>query len=263
MKKEIKSILNLLTKPYMRILPGNLAFSFMVALIPILLIIVSFLNILNMAIPTISDKLSNIIPIAVLDIIVSFLNSNGWNSFLFLIIGLWTASSGMDALIIASNVVYDYENNSYLKRRLKALFLTLLLILIIIINLGILVFGSSVISFIIRLFNINNNILFFFNYLKWPIAIILIYFIVKIIYIMAPDRNIQNKIVNKGSLYTTILWMILSAIYSYYVSDIANYGLNYGSLANIIILLVWLYIISFVLVLGTAINVNEYNKTIK
>ena len=83
---------------------------------------------------------------------------------------------------------------------------------------------------------------------------------VKIIYIVAPDIDIQGKYVNKGALYTTILWLLSSACYSFYVSNIANYTIKYGSLANIIILLIWLYIMSYILVFGTAINVNEYKK---
>ena len=240
MKKEIEKIKKLISAPYMRILPGNIAFSLMMALIPIISIIVFALNIFNFSYPTISDKLSNFIPSAVIELIMEFLGSNRFNSAFLLIIGIWAASSGMNALIIASNVVYNHEPNGYLKRRSKAVMLTFLIILMIVINLGILVFGSSVLSFIIHLFNLS-----------------------KTIYIVAPDAKIKNQTVIKGTLFTTILWMISSFIYSFYVTNIANYGIKYGSISNIIILMVWLYILSYVLVLGMAINVNEYNNESK
>ena len=263
MKKELKKIYKLLFEPYMRILPGNIAFSFMMALIPILSLVFIVLNIFNFSYPTFSDKLANFIPSAVIEIIMEFLSSNRFNSAFLLIVGIWAASSGMNALIIASNMIYNHKGNGYIKRRTKALSLTFLIILMIVINLGVLVFGSTVLNFIIRLFSLSNKLLILFDYLKWPIAIVLIYTIVKTIYIAAPDANIKSNTVVKGAIFTTTGWMITSAIYSFYVVNIANYGIKYGSLSNIIILLVWLYILSYVLVLGMAINVNEYNNESK
>lgn len=257
--KEIKKIINIALQPYMRILPGNLAFSFMMALLPVLTLFVSVTNILNISTPAISSRLSNIIPEAVLDTLIVFLNGKGFNDILLIIIGVWSASVGMNALIIASNVIYDYENTTYLARRIKSIVLTFLVIIIIIINLLILVFGDALVKFILKLFELSPAILTLFSLIKWPIAIIIIYLIVKVIYTAAPDKNIKSSDVTKGSVFTTIMWILSSAIYSFYVSNIAKFTL-YGSLANIIILLIWLYIISYVMMIGTAINVNEYKK---
>ena len=259
MKKEFKKIVKLFMKPYMRILPGNLAFSFMVALIPILSIIVFILNFLNIAFPAIPSLLSKIVPEAVLDIIMVFITQGNLYSSIFLIAGFWTASAGMNALIIASNVIYKCENTNYIQRRLKALGLTFLVIFMIIINLGVLVFGDSLVRFFVNLFSLSDVVLKLFSAIKWPFALVIIYYIVKMIYVVAPDKKIDNKVVKKGAIFTTLSWMIASFAFSRYVS-VVNYSVKYGSLANIIILLIWLYIMSFVLVLGSAINVNEYEK---
>lgn len=259
MKEEIKRVWNLITRPYMRILPGNLAFSFMMALIPILSIVVSICSLFNYS-PVLVDKIDKIIPRAVLDTIFMYINGNGFNSILLAIIGIWSASGGMNSLIIASNVVFDHRSDNYFRRRTKSLALVLLTVIIIILTLGILVFGDTVLKLIIAFFDLPNVILEIFIYLKWPVSLLVIFTIVKIIYIVAPDINIQGKYVNKGALYTTVLWLLSSACYSFYVANIADYTIKYGSLANIIILLIWLYIMSYILVLGTAINVNEYNK---
>ncbi len=243
----------------MRILPGNLAFSFMMALIPILSLIVSICGLFHYS-PVLVDKIDKIIPGAVLDTILMYINGNGFSSILLAIIGIWSASGGMNSLIIASNIVFEHKKDNYLRRRIKSLSLVLLIVVIIIVTLGFLVFGDALLKLILAFFELPSSILELFIYLKWPISLILIFTVVKIIYIVAPDINIQGKYVNKGALYTTILWLLSSALYSFYVSNIANYTVKYGSLANIIILLIWLYIMSYILVLGTAINVNEYNK---
>ena len=81
MKEEIKRILNIISRPYMRILPGNLAFSFMMALIPILSLIVSICGLFHYS-PVLVDKIDKIIPGAVLDTILMYINGNGFSSII-------------------------------------------------------------------------------------------------------------------------------------------------------------------------------------
>lgn len=260
MKKEFNNIIELATKPYMRILPGNLAFSFMMALVPIISLIMFICTKLNLS-PSILENITKVIPNSILETL-SMLSSTTTLSGAILIIGLWAASSGMDALIIATNVIYKNEDANYIKRKIKSLILTFLVILMIIINLGILVFGDALLKFIFNILNVNTNILLF-SLLKWPIALIVIFFIVKIIYASVPNVMIDSKYVNKGAAFTTIFWIVSSALYSFYINHTNMYVIKYGSFSNVIILLLWLYILSFILVLGTAINVNEYNKITK
>lgn len=258
MKKEIEKIFTLSTKPYMKILPGNLAFSFMITLVPIISLIMFICSKLNLE-PSILDNIAKLIPVSILETLAMITNTATVNGAI-LIIGLWAASGGMSALIIATNVIYNFDDTNYLKRRIKALILTFLVIMMIIINLGVLVFGDALFNFILRIFNIHSNIVWIFSLLKWPVALILILFIVKIIYTATPNENIETKTVNKGAIFTTIFWMISSAIYSIYINNTNIYDIKYGSFANIFILLLWLYIMSYILVLGISINVNEHNK---
>ena len=77
------------------------------------------------------------------------------------------------------------------------------------------------------------------------------------------EKNIkEDYLVVKGAVFTTLLWILSSSIYSFLVSNI-SFTDRYGSFANIIVLLIWLYIMSYILVLGIAINVNEYNNNSK
>lgn len=258
MRKEINEIINIISKPYMKILPGNIAFSFMMAILPIISVIVFIMNSLKIS-PIIN--INDIIPKPVIEMILIILNGNSINGIIFFIIAIITSSAGMDALIIASNVIYENESISYLKRKAISLFLTLLIIMMIIINFGILVVGDKILNLIIIKFNLNISAILF-NIIKWPIAVLLIFIIIKLIYIVAPCTKIDFKIVNKGSIIATLLLILSSLIYSLYVSSFL-YIDRYGILSNIIVLLIWLYILSFILVLGTAINVNEYKKTLK
>jgi membrane protein len=83
------------------------------------------------------------------------------------------------------------------------------------------------------------------------------FFLIKLIYIIAPDGKIKSKYVNVGALFTTVSWLLSTVIFSFYLNHIARFDLVYGNIANIAILLIWLYVISFVFVVGICIN-KEY-----
>ena len=103
-----------------------------------------------------------------------------------------------------------------------------------------------------------KNIYDIFVFAKYPLAFVLIFYFIKLIYTLSPDKKIPSKSVNKGTIFTSITWILVTSIYSYYANNLANYDLFYGSLSNLVVLLIWVYIISYTFVLGIGINVNEY-----
>ena len=67
----------------------------------------------------------------------------------------------------------------------------------------------------------------------------------------------------RGAVFTALGWILVTAIYSYYVSHFANYDIFYGSLSNLIIMMIWIYILAYILVIGIAINVETYERVVK
>lgn len=261
-KKKLKVIFKSCFEPYMRILPGNVAYSLMISVVPILSLVVMICNSINLSSDLILSKLGDIVPSNILSTLLEYMDGSTLNSVILIIAGIWAASMGANALIIASNMIYKYENSTYVERRVKAFILTILLIIVVIINLVFLVFGNELLKLAFSLLGINVGLVSIYRFIKWPISFILIYLVVKILYTACPDKHIKSKTVTHGAIFTTCAWMLTSAIYSFYISHFANYGKVYGGLANIIILMIWLYMLSFVLVVGIAINVSDY-KDIK
>ena len=111
--------------------------------------------------------------------------------------------------------------------------------------------------------SVADKLYMFFILLKWPIAIALIFLAVKLLYAVAPDDKIPSKYMNYGALFTTLGWVIITSVYSYYISNFANYTMFYGSISGVIAMMIWVYFLSFVLVLGIAINANHYNENKK
>ena len=82
-------------------------------------------------------------------------------------------------------------------------------------------------------------------------------FNVKLIYTIAPDWKILSKHTTNGAVFTTLSWVVVIQIYSYWVTHFSKYDIYYGSLSNIAILMLMTYIISYILVIGIAINVKS------
>ncbi len=131
---------------------------------------------------------------------------------------------------------------------------------------GFIAFGNYIVNYVvenlkdIKTANLIQN---GFNILKWPFSILIIFLNVKLIYLIAPDSKLPLKHTTKGAIFTTVFWILIVELYSYWVTNFANYDLFYGSLSNIAILMLLTYFISYILVIGIAINVRSYEYKIE
>ena len=121
-------------------------------------------------------------------------------------------------------------------------------------TLVVLAFGNSILKFVLDLNffgTFGDKIYYLFLLLKWPIAIIFIYVVMKLIYTIAPDSIIKSECTTRGALFTSFAWIVSTFVYSYYVLHFSHYDIFYGSLSNIIVMMMWIYILAFSLVLRT------------
>lgn len=263
MKKYMSKLYRTIMIDEMRILPGNIAFFLILSIIPIITLIGAIGGLFSLSISDVISFISHVLPKDVANILIPFFESKmTGNHLLFILIGFFVASNGPHAIILASNTLYGFKHSDLIKRRIKAFILTILLMNLFFFILIFLAFGNIIIKFLLGLEffkEISNNIYYLFAILKWPIAFVLIFIFVKILYTLAPDKKIRSKTVNRGSAFTTIGCILVTAIYSYYANNLANYNVLYGSLSGIIVLMIWIYIISYILVIGIIINSNDYN----
>ena len=87
--------------------------------------------------------------------------------------------------------------------------------------------------------------------------VVILYLNIKLLYVMAPDEKVLSITTTKGAIFTTIGWVLASEIYSLYIGAFSNYDKFYGSISNILILLLWIYILSYIFVLGMIINAGS------
>lgn len=266
--KTIKNFYDLILIPEIRVLPGSLAFSLVMSIIPIVTLIAAICSKISLSTADLTNFFGPILPSGVEEILLSVFSGVDASkvSLWFIILGFVLASNGAHAIILSSNTLYKVPNKSYLTRRVKALFLTIILMSLFLFILVVLAFGNIILEFILELkvfSSISKMVYNFFIILKWPIAIVIIFYLIKVLYTMSPDRRIPSKYVNKGALFSTVGLILSTAIYSYYANNIANYSYMYGNLANVIVLMILVYVISYILVLGIAINANIYHLDIE
>ena len=264
LKSYLKRILNLITRPEMKILPGQLAFFLVLAIFPLLTLFgyigTQMINIIEPVV----NALSQIIPENVMQIVLPFIENShiSGNVLFFMIVGFILVSNGTYSIIVTSNELYNIKNDDYIKDRVKAFFMIVLLMFLFVFIFVVLAYGNIILEKITELSflkGVSNHMYLIYILFKWPVAFVLIFWILKIIYTISPDEKIPSTFMNKGALFTTIGWIVTTSVYSYYVSNIANYSLFYGSISAIIVMMIWIYILTYIFVMGIAINADEYN----
>lgn len=265
-KNYFKKLFKILKRNEMSILPGQLAFSLVLSFFPLLSIVGVICSFFSLSLSDMLDFMMGVLPTDVFNLLKGSLEAqiSGVN-ILYILLGIFLASNGLRSVISSCNTLYNLKNKNDAFRWIKAVFLTIILMFFIMTVLIILAFGDTIFKFIMGLFEeniITQKIYFVFKLGKWPIAIFIIYNLVKIIYILAPDRKVTNKFARRGAIFTTIGWVLVTGVYSFYANNIANYNLFYGNISNIIILMTWVYIISYIFVIGIGINANDYLEEI-
>ena len=261
-KRGASNFFKIITKPEMEILPGHLAFSFVISIVPTLTILTYIASIFHFDLHFINDFISQAFSQEFADMLlgVNMVIKADWNFFLTLIIAYIIASNGAASVIASSNMIYGIKNSSFFKRRLKSLFMILIIILLFVFLLIFSVFGNKIIE-MLQLMDISEkiitNITLIISVLKGPISWFIIFFFIKIIFTMAPDKKIKSNEVNKGAIFTTIGFVVITYIYSVYTTNFANYDVFYGNLASIVVLMIWLYLLSYVFTIGLALNYRE------
>ncbi len=263
----ILKIFKLLMKPEMRILPGQLAFFLVITIIPMVALIITMAAALSISTDTLRIAMEEVLPNQISSIIEAIKVGNGLslNLFVFFFSAFLLASNGTYSMINVSNEIYKVEPRSFLKRRIKAIIMIFIMVGVFLFLLAVPVFGSTLFEIIVQLIGQSNFTQILRNglsLLKYPITIFILFINIRIMYIMAPDEEIPSKTINKGSIFTTIGWILSTEIFAFYIDTFNNYNIFYGSISNVLILLLWVYLLSYIYVLGMIINASEFKKEV-
>lgn len=204
------------------------------------------------------------LPNATQDIINSFVDDIAQSSSQGLLsisafLGIWTASSGIKAVIKAINRAYDYkEERGFFKLKFLSMLFTIALLVLLTMVFLTLVFGETIGNLIFSFLGIENIFVILWEYMRIIIPLLYMILIFALLYKYSPCIKNRSSIklteTLPGAIFTTLGWMIISTLFSYYVNNFGRYAITYGSLVGIILLLIWLFISSIIIILGGEIN---------
>lgn len=264
MKRKFKNFLNnfftVLKRPEMLVLPGQLAFFFILSVVPMLTIISYGVASFNLSLDVVEKFITNSFGNEITQLLVPEISnpSMSYGLVFTLILGFFFASNGASSIIITSNTIYGIEDKGFVRRKIKAIIMTLFLVILFLFILLVPLFGETIIKIAE---NINatskDSVASIIRILNGPISWFIIFFFIKIVYTMAPDKKIPSNRTTYGALFTSIGWILSTAIYSFYINNYANYSLFYGGLSNIIILMLWTYLLAFIFTIGLALNYRK------
>lgn len=179
---------------------------------------------------------------------------------------IYFSSNGVIAMMDSFDKSYaNFRRRNVLMKRWIALRITFVLFGMLVLAAALIVLGDQLLSFLLQQFNIFSQFsVLLANMIKYVIILVFFFFSISIIYYYAPAVKKKFKFISAGSTLATVLIIIISLIFSWFLKKWNTYNLLYGSLGTIIAILLWLNLISFALLIGFELNTAiTYNKNLR
>ncbi len=264
-REFILKIFKYLMKPELRILPGQLAFFLVMTIIPLLALLVTIAAALSISVETVRIAISDSVPEGLANILNGIISGNGinFNMIVFYFSAILLASNGPYSMINVSNEIYKVKPRNILSRRAKAIVMIFVIMLLLIFLILVPVFGGTISEIIMQITGsslIPQIIKKILTILKYPIMLVVLFINIKMMYIIAPDEEIPGKTTNRGAAFASIGWILATEIFSFYLEKFAKYDVFYGGISNILVLFLWIYLLSYIFVLGMILNASSYSS---
>jgi membrane protein len=247
---------------------AGVVFYAMLALVPAITALVSLYGLFAKA-STINEHLSfvaSVMPGTAYELISDQItriagNNDGKLTFAFIFglgLALWSANAGMKAIFDAHNIVYDEdEKRGFIKLNVISLAFTLGAVIALLIAIGAVVALPLVLAYLG--FEHQAG---FLPLLHWPALFVLVMFGLALLYRFGPSRkDAKWRWVSAGSMFAACAWLIISALFSLYLSNFTDYNATYGSLGAVIGLMMWIWLSVSVILIGAELNAETEHQT--
>ena len=244
---------------------SSIAFSFFLAVFPMIIVFFTLipfipienfqealLNILDSVLP---HQVQPIVHSTVVDIISR--PRGGLLSVTF-VMAIVFATNGFHSIIEAFNNTYHtLETRSWIKQKLVSSLLFFIISIIIIVSIVLLIAGDAFLQFLYEKEILTNQIAFYLLAIsKWIILIAMFFFTISFIYYLAPAKVSKFRFISAGSTLATLLSLLASLGFNYYVQNFSNYNALYGSIGTLLIILFWIYFNAIILLIGFELNAS-------
>jgi len=235
------------------------AFYLVLSLFPLMICILALLSLIPEGRSLLLQNLSHIVPADAMDVIRQWMRellatrSKGLFS-VSLLFALWSASTGMTALMTMLNAAYEVkEGRSFLHARMVAIGLIFALGFLVLGGAIVVVFGDDVLQWISQRFGLEAFHSTLWDFLSYSVGLLMLITGISILYTYAPNINRTPRFLSAGSIFAVAAGIAVSFAFSIYV-QIASMNLTYGSLGAFVVLMLWLYLMTLILMIGGEVN---------
>ena len=243
-------------------LAAQLAFYFFLALFPALLFVVALISYVPVEglVDSITGMLARVAPLEVLTLVKEQIfkiaqDKNGGLLTIGMIGTIWSTSSGVTAIIDTLNQAYDIqESRAWWKVRVISLVLTIALAVFIVFSFALVLVGPTLAEKVATWAHMGPVFEWTWKILQWPVVFCLIAFAIAIVYYYAPDAEQEWIWITPGSVFATVLWLLISLGFKFYVAQFGSYNATYGTIGGVIVTMLWFYVSSLAILVGAELN---------
>lgn len=171
---------------------------------------------------------------------------------------LYFATNGVTSIIDAfNNTIHIDERRSFLKRRLTAIWLVFIVAIILITAIALITFGSEFLHFLVKKDIINAGFeLTAIEIGKWIVSIAILFFMISFVYYMAPAKQFKFRLISAGSTLATFFSILATLGFNFFISNFGRYNALYGSIGTLIVIMLFIYFNSLILLIGFELNAS-------
>jgi membrane protein len=245
---------------------GNLTYKGLFATFPFFTFLLSLLGLFNATdlVNTMVDKLSGVAPQSATKFIegqlLGITQSQAESAFTFgaiisILLALWGVSGAFRSVMEAMNVMYEVEEDRpFWKVYGLSIFMSLAVIVLLVGALVLVIFGESIGVRVADLVGLGAVFATLWSIVQWPVVALVVLFAFALIYYFAPAAKQRFRWISPGSILAFVFWLIFSLLFSLYASIAGSYNETYGSLAGVIILMLYVYYSALIMLIGAEIN---------
>jgi membrane protein len=174
------------------------------------------------------------------------------------ILSLYLSTNGITAIIVAfNNTYYSIETRSVFKIRIIALLLVLIISLIVIVGIALIIGGNFALNYATAKNLLRSQWTYYLLLIaRWIIIYVMVFLVVSLLYYFAPAEKKNFRFISAGSSFATFLSILTTIGFNFYVTNLSRYNAVYGSIGTIMIILLWLYFNSLILLIGFDLNAS-------
>ena len=244
---------------------SSIAFNLLMALLPASIFIftlIPFVPIPNFQ-KELIDLFENMLPVNAFNflettIVDTVTNKSGALLLVMFLATVIFSTNGIHAIIHAFVVsAHNFKTRSWIHQRKISIILLLIVVMMIALASFLVIFGKSVVNYLVELDILERSLVIsIIVIIKWILVVLLLFMAISFLYYLAPAKRTDFRFISPGSMLATILFIVTSLGFSFYVNHFGQYNKLYGWIGTLMVILIWLYLNAIALLIGFELNVS-------